>query len=879
MKNYSLVSEELSDHFVDIQLDDSYHYIKIGATNVGQLEKSGLIPKKSYGKLKNNKPDGLILFGKNTVKALIEVKPPVGIINSKKSAKSVITNWYYELANKLGCKVIIVTDNDGGNSYWFDNNGNEIKENKTEIRYPVHITYDSLSEEKEGLVSLIKKCDTIDEQGNIVTDTVLDPTKLANRVWQKIWISTGKDPEKCLYNVVEIFIFKFLSDLKVLPEIQSFNQIYGIIKNDKDKELALKTYATTTRKHIKEDMFPKSTIDNTTIFNGTIFVNEQGEANLAQASLFAQILEEFANYEKEYGSFKNIDKSFKTRLYESFLRQSAGVAALGQYFTPRNVVRSIIEMLAPDSIKDDIKVCDPFCGVGGFPLEFINAFTKIKNQFKPKNGIITPMAEIRGFDKGSDEKDDERTIILAKANMLIYLADLIAEHKNYTKEFSTKVFNATFHLIKNNLGTLGIRDKKDYYDLILTNPPYVSSGVSTIKKEIEENGLKSIYPANGNGLEGLAIEWIINALKPDGKAFIIVPDGVFSRSSDKKLRDRIIDMCEINGIVSLPSRTFFATPKRTYILALTKKNTKYKQTTPVFTYLVSEIGETKDVNRFEEPDKNDLISMSKLFRQFMVIQNDFTTNDPRCKIQNISRFEDKDWLVDRDWTPEEKKELGIKDDSIEISETEFHDIIESIKKCLATSSTKIDSIKTDYSEPIDLKDLFDFIKGSAKYTKKYFQSHNGTYPVYSSQTSNNGVIANIDTYDFDTNGKKWLTWTTDGIYAGTVFVRTNRFSMTTHCGLMKPKSDFPENIDIEYLKYILNRILPNYAIGDQNLRVTKEILSNVSIKIPINHKGEFDLEQQNQIAKKYMNLENTKTKLIDILEKIKGVKVKIEDVA
>lgn len=278
-------------------------------------------------------------------------------------------------------------------------------------------------------------------------------------------------------------------------------------------------------------MFPKSPLDNTTVINGTIFVNEEGQPNLAQATLFQTVLQQFADYDKEYGSFKNIDKSFKTRLYESFLRQSAGISSLGQYFTPRNVVKAIVRMAQAESLPDNAVVCDPFCGVGGFLLEFLNEYPKFKQQYEPINGKITPKLKLEGYDKGSDEKDDQRTIILAKANMLIYLSDLIAKHKSDTKEFAESVFNQVFHLIKTNLGTFGI-DKKETFDLILTNPPYVTSGVSAMKKEIEENGKSCLYPISGNGLEGLALEWIINSLKQGGRAFIIVPDGLLSRSAD-----------------------------------------------------------------------------------------------------------------------------------------------------------------------------------------------------------------------------------------------------------------------------------------------------------------------------------------------------------
>ena len=89
------------------------------------------------------------------------------------------------------------------------------------------------------------------------------------------------------------------------------------------------------------------------------------------------------------------------------------------------------------------------------------------------------------------------------------------------------------------------------------------------------------------GVEGLFMEWIIHALKKGGKAFIVVPDGIFNRQNDKNLRRHILNNCNIDAIISLPIKTFFTTSKKTYILALTKKNSISElQTTPVFTYLV-----------------------------------------------------------------------------------------------------------------------------------------------------------------------------------------------------------------------------------------------------------------------------------------------------
>ncbi len=166
------------------------------------------------------------------------------------------------------------------------------------------------------------------------------------------------------------------------------------------------------------------------------------------------------------------------------------------------------------------------------------------------------------------------------------------------------------------------------------------------------------------------MEWIVRALKPGGKAFVVVPDGIMNRSNDKKLRDFILEQCYIDAVISLPLNTFFTTNKKTYILALTKKTpaiiggvpTLERQTTPVFTYLCSEIGETRDVNRFDI-EQNDLEVSSDLFNMFKGARTKFKSSDKRCKIVSVDDFySGAYWSVDRWWTREEKIELGIEDD-------------------------------------------------------------------------------------------------------------------------------------------------------------------------------------------------------------------------
>ena len=432
------------------------------------------------------RPDGLIVVPySGAVKAYIEYKTPSELQTDSQISDAI--DQELEPARYL-CKVLIVTD--GQKSFWINAlTRNEIIDERQGAFSPFNaykILKGEVDEEElielEDLLDRLDQCLT-EENDRLTLPALIDPSQLARTIWQKIWINTGREPEKCLYNVVEVFVFKFLSDLGVLKDRSSFDFVYGIHKEsiataDRD---ALDYYATLCRREI-HDIFPSGP-DGTTIINGTIFVNELGQPVLQQSRLFGEVLDDLKDYANTHGSFRYIQREFKTRLYESFLRQGAGIRLLGQYFTPRSVVRAMVEMSPADQLSPGSRICDPFCGVGGFLLEAIVNTPHIYREFEPVDGKVSPQITLVGYDKGTDEKEDERTIILAKANMLIYFSELLTKHNTpeQLREFSTSAFNKVFNLLRSNLGTFA-RVNDEPYDLILTNPPYVTSGSSSLEK-------------------------------------------------------------------------------------------------------------------------------------------------------------------------------------------------------------------------------------------------------------------------------------------------------------------------------------------------------------------------------------------------------------
>ena len=126
-------------------------------------------------------------------------------------------------------------------------------------------------------------------------------------------------------------------------------------------------------------------------------------------------------------------------------------------------------------------------------------------------------------------------------------------------------------------------------------------------------------------------------------------------------------------------------------------------------------------------------------------------------------------------------------------------------------------------------EICDLSRGKV-YSKDYLRNNSGSYPVYSSQTVNNGELGRISTYDIE---GEYLSWTTDGAYAGSIFYRSGKFSITNVCGLIKPS----KIIDIHFLHHWLTLQVPKHVYqGMGNPKLMSNQMSEIRVPIlPIEH--------------------------------------------
>jgi type I restriction enzyme M protein len=240
-------------------------------------------------------------------------------------------------------------------------------------------------------------------------------------------------------------------------------------------------------------------------------------------------------------SLARTDLDVKGEGYEHFL---GGVfrGAMGQYFTPRPIVRFMIDFLEP-SIDDFL--IDPACGSGGFLIYTLERmrkelFAKLDEKDAAYRWQDFALKQVYGIEINSQ---------LARVSMM----NMIIHEDGHTN-----IENADALDNPNNWKRQKIREyfsKK--FTLLLTNPPFGASVKEREKPYLAnyELGAK-VKKRNRQNTEILFIERCLDLLKPGGRMGIVLPDGILTNSSLQYVRDFINERAQLLGVVSLPQTAF-----------------------------------------------------------------------------------------------------------------------------------------------------------------------------------------------------------------------------------------------------------------------------------------------------------------------------------
>lgn len=342
----------------NVSIVDKYECLSLGATTIKNLIEIKRIKKVNVkADIGDKKPDVLIIDKSGQVIIYQEQKVPNKFRTDNDIEKAV--NQELEAAKQLGAKIYVVSD--GEKFIWInpltgkkilDDNGNEIN---VQIKP---------KENAKILIDLINKISlSITKENNkILKKEYLDPTDLAQKINGILKNLTFASAKMSLYTFVEVFLFKYLSDIGILIGENSFDYIYKMYSESGITDAkVLGKYLDGPRETMKV-LFPEGR-DGTSIINGKVFHAEKDKYNNYISTdntdmIFKQVILEFKKYEQEKGKFLNISKDFKSKLFETFMKNSDEKGDMGQFFTPLKVVDEMINMI---DIKENMKICDPAC--------------------------------------------------------------------------------------------------------------------------------------------------------------------------------------------------------------------------------------------------------------------------------------------------------------------------------------------------------------------------------------------------------------------------------------------------------------------------------------------------------------------------------------
>lgn len=246
------------------------------------------------------------------------------------------------------------------------------------------------------------------------------------------------------------------------------------------------------------------------------------------------------------------DVDTKGDLFELVLRQIKQAGELGQFRTPRHIIRAIVEMIDP-RIGDTIY--DPAAGTAGF---LVAAYNHIRLVNSSSSGTHEDEVEGKQQKRGIGDKLSVKQVSVLQ-NSTFYGNDVDPKMVRLaTMNLTLRGLPNVRILLRNVLTTTQDNEQKreiglpvEGYHIVLANPPF--SGRVDKDRIVDE-----VKVGTSTSTEILFLKYMMDSLRPDGRCGVIVPEGVLfgSTGAHKELRRQLIENCRVKAVLSLPGGVF-----------------------------------------------------------------------------------------------------------------------------------------------------------------------------------------------------------------------------------------------------------------------------------------------------------------------------------
>lgn len=279
---------------------------------------------------------------------------------------------------------------------------------------------------------------------------------------------------------------------------------------------------------------------------GTIFRKAQNK--IQSPALLRRLIADLIDHEQ----WTTLDVDVKGDAYEGLLEKNAEdvKTGAGQYFTPRALIRAIVEVMRPAPGET---IHDPACGTGGFLL--------IAHEY-----ISNPSH----YELDSEQKKHLRFNALSGFDIVDGVTRLCA-------------MNLYLHGIGGDESPVKTLDSlasppSTNYDIVMTNPPFgKKSSITVINEEGEESKEKAIYYredfwATTSNKQLNFLQHAKSLLKIHARAAIVVPDNVlFEGGAGETVRRKLLHECDVHTLLRLPTGIFYAQGVKANVLFFDRK--------------------------------------------------------------------------------------------------------------------------------------------------------------------------------------------------------------------------------------------------------------------------------------------------------------------
>ncbi len=276
---------------------------------------------------------------------------------------------------------------------------------------------------------------------------------------------------------------------------------------------------------------------------GLIFTKPQSKINdPAKLHLLIQMIDS--------EEWSTLDVDVKGEVYEGLLAKNADDVrgGAGQYFTPRPVIRAIVEVMRPEL---SMRISDPACGTGGFLLA---AFEYLMGRTRnPKEAAYLRTRTLHGVDLVPN--------VARLCAMNLFLHGIGTDHKHPVISISDS-----------------LEAKAEPVDMVLTNPPFGKKSSFTIIGADGKNQTDKIsyerddFWATTSNKQLNFVQHVYSMLNEKGRAAVVVPDNVlFEGGAGERIRRALLQQSEVHTLLRLPTGIWYSPGVKANVLFFDKK--------------------------------------------------------------------------------------------------------------------------------------------------------------------------------------------------------------------------------------------------------------------------------------------------------------------